>query len=49
MCAVVHLHELFERDVGVPLCGRQAGVPQELLNRAKIRAPFEHVRGARVA
>jgi hypothetical protein len=49
MRAIVHPHQLIERDVGVALRRGKAGVAQHLLDRAKIGAAFEHVRGARVA
>src|SRR5262245_48500553 len=36
-------------DVGVALCGRKAGVPQELLDGAKVAAGAQEVRGEGVA
>ena len=36
------------RDMRVPLGRRQARVAQQLLDRAQVRAPLEHVRGRRV-
>ena len=38
-----------DRDVGVPLRGRQIRMAEQLLNRPQISATFEYVRGRAVA
>ena len=47
--AVVYFHQPIDADVGVLLRRRQAGVSQELLNRAEVGAGVEQMRGAGVA
>jgi hypothetical protein len=37
------------RDVGVPLRGRQIRVTEQLLNRPQISTTFEHVSGSAMA
>ena len=46
---VVDTREVSDRDVGIALGGRQAAMPQELLDGSQIRASLEHVRRTRVA
>ena len=49
MCVVVDVHEVVEGDVGVALRRREAGVPEQFLYGAQVRAAFQHVRGEGVA
>ena len=45
MSLFVYIEQILRVDVSVALGGRQAGVPQELLNRAKITATLQQVGG----
>ena len=48
VCAIVHLHQLIERDVRVALGGGKACVAEHLLYGAQIGTSLQHVRGAGV-
>ena len=48
MCLAVYLHQITGVHVGVALRGRQAGMPQKLLNRTEIRTTLKEVRGEAV-
>lgn len=47
--AVMHRPQPGDRDVGVQLRGRQAGMPEQLLNDAQVRPALEQVGGGAVA
>ena len=49
MGLIVDLGEVIDVDVGIFLCGRQADMPQQLLDRAQIRAHLQQVGGKRMA
>ena len=44
MCLVVHLQYMLHRKLGITLRSRQALVAEQFLNRAQVRAFFQHVR-----
>ena len=48
MRLIVDLGEPLRGDVGVNLCGLQAGVAEHLLHHAQISTPFKHLRGRSV-
>ena len=48
MCFAVNFLQSFDTDVSVDLCGVQAGVTKELLQRSKISSVFHHQRGGGV-
>src|SRR5205085_4972127 len=48
VCVVVHFPQLFPGHVGVNLRGGETGVPEQLLNRAQVRAILQEVRGEAV-
>ena len=45
MAAVVGRHQIFERELGVFLSGRKAGVTEQFLDRAEIGAVAQKVCG----
>ena len=47
--AIVDVHQMIERDLGVALRRAQAGVAEQLLDRPQVGAAVEQVRGAGVA
>ncbi len=46
MCSGVDFEQLLDAHLGVNLCGLQVFVAKQLLDKADVRAAFEHVRGA---
>gem|GEM_PF-205513 len=47
--AIVDIHQMIERHLGVALGGGEAGVSEEFLDRAQVGAPVEEVGGVGVA
>ena len=43
MGLVVHVHHVFDRELGVTLSGSETLMAEQLLDRAQVRALFQHV------